>query len=46
MAGVIYGGVPIPAMEAEGALSVEGDRKLAERFTGLFPLPPKVGATE
>jgi DNA-binding HxlR family transcriptional regulator len=42
VAGVVYGGVPIAAMEAEGALTVEGDRQLAERFTTLFPLPPKV----
>jgi DNA-binding HxlR family transcriptional regulator len=41
IAGVVYGGVPIAAMEADGALSVTGDRALAERFTGLFPLPEK-----
>ena len=29
------------ALEAEGALTVEGDRALAERFVTLFPLPPK-----
>ena len=28
----------------EGALAIEGDRKAAETFVGLFPLPPKVGA--
>jgi hypothetical protein len=41
IAGAVYGGVPIAALEAEGALEVEGDRALAERFTTLFPLPPK-----
>ena len=46
VAGVVYGGVPIAAMEAEGALTLEGDRKLAARFATLFPLPPKVGATD
>ncbi|MCB4825275.1 winged helix-turn-helix transcriptional regulator [Roseicella sp. GB24] len=43
MAAAVYGGVPLPALEAEGALRVEGDRALAERFLGLFPLPPKAG---
>jgi hypothetical protein len=41
IAGFIYGGVPLAALEAEGALSVTGDRALAERFAGLFPLPAK-----
>ena len=42
VAGVVYGGAPIADMEAQGALTVEGDRELAARFTTLFPLPPKV----
>jgi len=33
--------VPLAALESEGALRVEGDRALAERFVALFPLPPK-----
>ena len=41
IAGAVYGGVPIEALEAEGALEVEGDRALAARFVTLFPLPPK-----
>jgi len=41
IAGAVYGGVPLEALEAEGALRVTGDRALAERFTTLFPLPPK-----
>jgi DNA-binding HxlR family transcriptional regulator len=44
IAGAVYGGVPIPVLEAQGALQVEGDRALAERFVTLFPLPPKIGA--
>ena len=41
IAAAVYGGAPLKALEAEKALSVEGDRALAERFTGLFPLPQK-----
>lgn len=41
IAGAVYGGMPIAALEAEGALQVEGDRRLAARFVTLFPLPPK-----
>jgi DNA-binding HxlR family transcriptional regulator len=43
IAGFIYGGVPLAALEAEGALEVEGDRTIAERFATLFPLPAKAG---
>ena len=43
IAGFIYGGVPLAALEAEGALSVTGDRTLADRFAALFPLPAKAG---
>jgi len=42
LAAAVYGGAPFDALAREGALTVEGDRKLAERFTTLFPLPPKV----
>ena len=42
MAGAIYGGVPLAALEASGDLAIAGDRALAARFVGLFPLPPKV----
>ena len=41
IAAVVYGGVPIAAMIDAGMLAVNGDRALAERFTGLFPLPGK-----
>src|SRR4051794_21609763 len=43
IAAAVYGGVPLPALEKQGALSVAGDRALAERFVALFPLPAKVG---
>ena len=43
IAGFVYGGVPLAALEGEGALAVEGDRELAERFATLFPLPEKAG---
>ena len=43
LAAVVYGGQPMEAMEAAGALEVEGDRDLAARFITLFPLPDKVG---
>ena len=42
LAGAIYGGQPLEALEQTGALRVEGDRDLARRFVSLFPLPPKV----
>lgn len=42
IAAAVYGGVPLRALEADGALSVEGDRALAERFVTLFPLPAKI----
>jgi DNA-binding HxlR family transcriptional regulator len=38
LAAVVYGGQPL------GLLGVSGDRALAEKFTTLFVLPPKVGA--
>ena len=39
---VVHGGVPMAHMEQSGALHVQGDRKLAQRFTTLFPLPEKL----
>jgi len=41
LAGAIYGGQRLEALEAAGVLRIEGDRALAERFVTLFPLPPK-----
>ena len=40
IAGAIYGG-QMAALEAAGALKIEGNRQLAEWFITLFPLPPK-----
>jgi DNA-binding HxlR family transcriptional regulator len=45
LAGAIYGGQPLAALESAGVLEVEGSRALAERFVGLFPLPPKAAHT-
>ena len=42
VAAIVYGGQPLEALEAAGALTVVGDRKLMARFVTLFPLPPKV----
>jgi DNA-binding HxlR family transcriptional regulator len=45
IAAAIYGGQPLDTLAAAGALSIEGDRTLAERFLTLFPLPPKIEPT-
>jgi DNA-binding HxlR family transcriptional regulator len=42
IAAAVYGGRPLEALIAGGALSLEGDRRAAERFVTLFPLPPPV----
>ena len=44
IAAAIYGGRDLASLEAGGALSVTGDRRLAKRFVTWFPLPAKVGA--
>jgi hypothetical protein len=41
LAAAVYGGAPLDALTAEGALSLQGDRALAEKFITLFPLPAK-----
>jgi DNA-binding HxlR family transcriptional regulator len=38
----VHGGVPLSKLAAAGVLTVTGDRGLAQRFTKLFPLPPKL----
>ncbi len=43
LAAVVYGGASFE--DVAGALHVEGDRALAERFVRLFPLPSKAPAT-
>lgn len=44
LAAAVYGGRPLDALASEGALSLQGNRGLAERFVTLFPLPPKATA--
>ncbi|UUL82098.1 winged helix-turn-helix transcriptional regulator [Sphingomonas qomolangmaensis] len=43
LAGIVYGARPIADAEAAGALTLTGDRALAEAFVGCFTLPPKAG---
>ena len=43
LAAVVYGGMPIAEAEATGMMKLKGDRKLAEQFVTLFPLPAKTG---
>ncbi len=42
LAGAVYGGVPLDALDAEGLLHAEGDPALIARFLTLFPLPERV----
>jgi len=42
IAAAVYGGVPLSALESQGAIRIHGDRDLAEAFVGLFRLPSKV----
>lgn len=41
IAAALYGGQPLEALEAAGALVLEGDRLLAKWFVTLFPMPSK-----
>ena len=41
VAALIYAGVPLETLEAEGALTIEGDRALAARLKDFFPMPEK-----
>lgn len=42
IAAAVYAGQPLDGLEAAGLLEIRGNRKLAERFVTLFPLPPKI----
>ena len=42
LGGVIFGGLPLDAAEADGLITVQGDSDLAARYVTLFPLPPTV----
>lgn len=46
VAGAIYGGQSLKALEAAGLLTIVGDFGLAERFVTLFPLPMKAAAAD
>ncbi|ACY17270.1 winged helix-turn-helix transcriptional regulator [Haliangium ochraceum] len=41
LAAVVYGGVPLAQVEAEGGLELSGDRALLAAFVTAFPLPEK-----
>ncbi|RMC38091.1 transcriptional regulator [Paracoccus alkanivorans] len=41
IASIVYGGRPIGAAQDSGDLRLEGNRRLAEDFVKLFPLPQK-----
>ena len=41
LAAAVYGGVPLDDLAAQGALTLEGNRAVADRFMHLFKLPPK-----
>jgi len=43
VASAIYAGVALDDMLSDGALAIDGDRSLADRFITLFPMPKKVG---
>lgn len=42
LAGFVYGGAPLEALEGAGALRVTGDIAAFRRFAELFELPPKI----
>lgn len=42
IAGVVYGGAPLAALQSNGVLRIDGDEALAEQFSRLFPLPEKL----
>ena len=46
MAGYVYGKVPLDALVASGAITLEGDREKALVFQRLFALPPKAPKAE
>ena len=39
----VYRLAPLPELEADGSLTVEGDRQALARFSAIFELPPKAG---
>lgn len=45
VAALIYAGVPLETLEADGLITVEGDRALAARLGQFFPMPQKARIT-
>ncbi len=45
LAAAVYGGEALSALASKKALSIAGDRALADGFVTLFPLPPKIERT-
>ena len=43
LASLVYGGRAVADAEAEGELTLTGDRQLFDRFLTWFPLPEKIG---
>ena len=43
LASLVYGGRRVADAEAEGELTLTGDRRLFDRFLTWFPLPEKIG---
>jgi len=43
VAAAVYGKVPLEALEGEGAMTIEGDRAMFERFVDFYHLPDKAG---
>jgi len=43
VAGLVYGKVPLDALEQSGALAVTGDKAALARFADLYQMPPKAG---
>jgi hypothetical protein len=43
LASVVYGGRRLADAEAEGELTLTGDRQLFDRFVTWFSLPEKIG---
>jgi hypothetical protein len=46
LAAVVYGGGPAAELEEAGALTIEGNRTIFDRFVTLFPLPEKLSDSE
>jgi DNA-binding HxlR family transcriptional regulator len=44
VAACVYGKVPPSAFEADGLMTITGDRSVFERFVGFFNLPEKAGS--